>query len=102
MKKLSDAAAEALSKHKGGLYLHGLTSLSDAAAESFSKHDGVLSLNHQYEESGSRLGPELSDAAVKSLSKHNGKVNGQDPKEWNWRYDKNGDNRPKGIFGYWK
>ena len=21
---------------------------------------------------------------------------------FNWRYDENGDNRPKGIFGYWK
>jgi|LakMenEpi03Aug12_release.lakeMendotaPanAssembly.Ray.scaffolds.fasta_scaffold70706_2 predicted DNA-binding WGR domain protein len=40
---LSDAAAEALSKHKGRLNLSGLTSLSDAAAEALSKHKGDIS-----------------------------------------------------------
>ena len=40
---LSDAAAEALSKHKGELDLSGLTSLSDAAAGSLSKHIGDIS-----------------------------------------------------------
>ena len=66
LKSLSDAAAEALSKHKGDLYLNGLTSLSDAAAESLSKHMGDL-----------RLGglKSLSDAAAESLSKHKGQLN---------------------------
>ena len=32
--ELTDAAAESLSKRKGGLSLNGLTELSDAAAES--------------------------------------------------------------------
>ena len=32
MRRLSDAAAQALSQHKGDLYLYRLTSLSDAAA----------------------------------------------------------------------
>jgi predicted DNA-binding WGR domain protein len=66
LKSLSDAAAEALSKHKGDLYLNGLTSLSDAAAESLSKHMGDL-----------RLGglKSLSDAAAESLSKHKGYLN---------------------------
>lgn len=90
---LSDAAAESLSKHQGDLVLNGLTEISDAAAESLSKFQGYLSLDGL---------TELSDAAAESFSKHNGQINGQDPKEWNWRYDENGDNRPKGIFGYWK
>jgi hypothetical protein len=57
-----DAAAEGLSKHKGGsLSLDGLTSLSDAAAESLSKHEGdSLSLDGL---------TSLSDAAAESLSK---------------------------------
>jgi len=41
---LSDTAAEAFSKHKGGLSLKGLTHLSDAAAESLSRHKGDLDL----------------------------------------------------------
>ena len=60
---LSDAAAESLSKYRGGLYLDGLTTLSDAAAESLSKHEGDLHL------SGLTT---LSDAAAESLSKHAG------------------------------
>ena len=46
---IKDAAAEALSKHDGDLYLRGLTSLSDVAAEALSKHEGnlwLLSLIH--------------------------------------------------------
>ena len=39
---LSDAAAESLSKNKGGLHLESLESLSDVAAESFGKHKGEL------------------------------------------------------------
>ena len=59
---LSDAAAESLSKLKVNLYLQGLTSLSDAAAESLSKHKGGdLYLKGL---------KSLSDAAAESLSKH--------------------------------
>jgi hypothetical protein len=57
----SDAAADALSKHKGLLELNGLTSLSDAAADSLSKHSGPLELNGL---------TSLSDAAADALSKH--------------------------------
>ncbi len=43
---LSDAAAEFLSKHKGGdLDLNGLESLSDTAAKYLSKHKGYLELS---------------------------------------------------------
>jgi len=35
---ISDIAAESLSKHKGELWLSGLTTLSDTAAEHLSKH----------------------------------------------------------------
>jgi hypothetical protein len=43
---LSDASAQALSRHQGGaLELDGLTSLSDQAAQSLSKYQGFLSLN---------------------------------------------------------
>jgi hypothetical protein len=66
---LSDTAAEALSKHMGGINLDGLTCLSDAAAESLSKHSGDIKLN------GLTC---LSDAAAEALSKHSGdiKLNG--------------------------
>jgi len=44
--KLSDVAAESLSKHKGDdLSLFSLASLSDAAAESLSKFEGELFLD---------------------------------------------------------
>jgi len=42
--ELSDAAAESLSKHKGGLDLRNLTRLSDAAAESLQDLPGHLAL----------------------------------------------------------
>ena len=43
---LSDASAQALSRHQGGvLDLDGLTSLSDPAAQSLSKYQGFLSLD---------------------------------------------------------
>ena len=61
---LSDAAAEALSRHDWRyLYLSGLRHLSDEAAESLSKHDGDLDL------SGLKS---LSDAGAETLSKHKG------------------------------
>ena len=41
---IDDDAAEALSRHQGGLYLNGLTELSDAAAEALSRHRGYLGL----------------------------------------------------------
>ena len=65
LKKLSDAAAESLSKFKGNsLDLNSLTSLSDAAADHLGKFKGrYLHL------SGLKS---LSDAAVESLSKFKG------------------------------
>jgi hypothetical protein len=91
LKSLSDAAAEALSKHKGDLNLgsykltsqndslgyvalarklvsqkggsHYFLSLSDTAAEAFSKHEGELDLSGL---------ESLSDAAAESLSRHKG------------------------------
>jgi len=62
---LSDAAAQALCKHKGELSLNSLTGLSDAAAESLGTHQGVLILN-------SLTG--LSDAAAESLGTHQGEL----------------------------
>ena len=64
MTSLSDAAAEALSKHHGELSLSGLTSLSDAAAEALGRHKGGWLRLHCLET--------LSDAAALSLSKHEG------------------------------
>jgi len=63
LKNLSDVAAKALSKYRGDLSLGGLESLSDAAAEALSKHKGDLALWSL---------TSLSDAAAESLSKHNG------------------------------
>lgn len=63
--ELSEAAAEALSKHQGSLILDGLTELSDAAAEALSKHQGVLIL---------RGLTELTDYAAEALSKHQGNL----------------------------
>ena len=64
--ELSDAATESLSNHKGdGIWLWGLTELSDAAAESLSKHKGELDLSGI---------TEISDAAAESLSKHKGEL----------------------------
>lgn len=63
--KLSDAAAELLSKYKGGLDLSDIGELSDSAAELLSKHKGGLDL--------SGIG-ELSDSAAESLSKHQGDI----------------------------
>lgn len=60
--KLSDLAADSLSKCKGDLFLDGLSELSDASAESLSKKKGVLSLGLT----------RLSDASAESLSKHEG------------------------------
>ncbi len=63
---LSDAAAESLSKHRGGiLHLNGLTSLSDATAEILSKREGELSLSGL---------TSLSDATAESLSKREGEL----------------------------
>ena len=47
LRKLSDAAAESLGKHKGKLDLSGLTELSDAAAKALGKHKGKLDLSGQ-------------------------------------------------------
>jgi hypothetical protein len=58
---ITPRVAESLSKHKGDLYLHRLTSLSDTAAESLSKHKGVLDLSGL---------TSLSDMAAESLSKY--------------------------------
>ena len=62
--KLSDLAADSLSKCKGDLFLDGLSELSDASAESLSKQKGVLSLGLT----------KLSDASAESLSKHEGEL----------------------------
>jgi len=89
--KLSDAAAEVLAKHKGGLYLDGLVKLSDAAAGALATHKGSLSLTHLTALSDSRghlalaeaLAKQrddlwlnglikLSDAAAEVLAKHKG------------------------------
>jgi len=53
---IDDAAAESLSRHKGNLDLHGLTSLSDAAAESLSRHEGELWLRPSLRSGGIRRG----------------------------------------------
>ncbi|MDB4671331.1 hypothetical protein OAF34_04270 [Pirellulaceae bacterium] len=59
---VTDAAAQSLSKHRGGLLgLDGLASLSDIAAESLSRHKGSLLLEEV---------TSLSDAAVDSFQKH--------------------------------
>ena len=39
---IEDAAAESLAKHKGHLFLFGLTELSDDAAEALAKYEGEL------------------------------------------------------------
>ena len=59
--KITDEAAEILSKHEGALELCDLTELSDAAAESLSRHKGDLFLSSL---------SKLSDAAAESLSRH--------------------------------
>ena len=61
--KLSDHAAESLSKLKFGLYLDDLTTLSDRAAESLAKIKGFLILDNL---------TTLSDEASESLAKHKG------------------------------
>ncbi len=63
LESLSDAAAKALSKHKGELDLGGLKSLSDAVAEALSRHKGDLCLENL---------ESLSDAAAEALSRHKG------------------------------
>ncbi|MDB4488910.1 hypothetical protein N9017_02215 [Akkermansiaceae bacterium] len=86
--KISNAAAESLSKNNNQLFLDGLTEISDAAAESLCAvdHEGTLSLNGLTEISDSiaelmsrgkkelNLGGliKISDAAAKSLSWHKG------------------------------
>jgi len=55
---MDDAAAQALAKHKGDLWLGGLTSLSDAAAQALAQHEGSLEL---------RGLTSLSDAAAQAL-----------------------------------
>ena len=62
--KLSDHAAESLSKLKVNLFLNDLTTLSDRAAESLAKHKGrELSLNGL---------TTLSDSVAKSLANYDG------------------------------
>ena len=39
---ISDEAAKIISNYRGSLYLNGLTELSDAAAEALSKHQGTI------------------------------------------------------------
>jgi predicted DNA-binding WGR domain protein len=63
LKHLTDAGAEALGKHWGDLDLSGLKSLSDAGAEVLSKHKGGLDLSGL---------ESLSDAGAEALSKHKG------------------------------
>jgi hypothetical protein len=70
LKSLSDAAAEALSKHKGYLNLAGLESLSDtpghiALAKKLASQKDELWLNEL---------TSLSAAAAKALSKHEGEL----------------------------
>jgi len=62
---LSEAAAQALGKHKGELILRGLTSLSDAAAQALGKHKGKLHLEGL---------TSLSDAAAQALAQHEGSL----------------------------
>ena len=45
---MSDAAAESLSKHEGGLSLSGLTSLSDTGAQSLAKKEPKFEMYQIY------------------------------------------------------
>ena len=90
LKSLSDAAAEILGKHEGGLWLCGLTSLSDAAAKAFASQQGDIlfltglttlsdaaaeSLSKRFHDNMDLSGlTTLSDAAAKSLSNHCGSL----------------------------
>ena len=66
LKKLSDVAAQALAQHKGDcLTLDGLTSLSDAAAQALARHKGGLRL---------RGLKKLSAAAAQALAQHEGDI----------------------------
>jgi hypothetical protein len=47
LESLSDAGAEALSKHKGGLKLIGLQSLSEAAEKALSKNKGYVGIEDE-------------------------------------------------------
>lgn len=61
---MSDASAQALSRHQGGvLELDGLASLSDAAAQSLSEYQGFLSLDGILS---------LTDVAADALSQRQG------------------------------
>ena len=57
--------AKKLASHEDGLYLSGLQSLSDAAAAALSKHKGNLSFRNL---------TTLGDGAAKALSKHKGNL----------------------------
>jgi hypothetical protein len=59
------ALAKKLASHEDGLYLSGLQSLSDAAAAALSKHKGNLSFRNL---------TTLGDGAAKALSKHKGNL----------------------------
>jgi hypothetical protein len=59
------ALANKLARHEDGLYLSGLQSLSDAAAAALSKHKGNLSFRNL---------TTLGDGAAKALSKHKGNL----------------------------
>ena len=64
LSKLSEGAAEALSKHKGlRLYLNGLSELTEGVAEALANHKGGLSLDGL---------SELSEGVAEALSKHKG------------------------------
>jgi hypothetical protein len=59
---ISDTAAEYLSKHRGMISLDSLTSLSDKAAEHLSKHKDYIALNSL---------TTISNTVAEHLSKHN-------------------------------
>ncbi|MBU3664903.1 MAG: hypothetical protein FGM15_03370 [Chthoniobacterales bacterium] len=63
MLRLSDSAAESLSKHQGRLELKALKGISDAAAKSLAQHRGPVDL-------AGLLAEEVSQAAAESLSQN--------------------------------
>ncbi|MDF1862657.1 MAG: hypothetical protein P1U87_20740, partial [Verrucomicrobiales bacterium] len=63
LRALSDAAAEALSKHEGYLFLNGVAELSDTGASFLAKSQGSLGLDGL---------TDLSDVAAEALAEHPG------------------------------
>ena len=61
LESLSDSIAEALSKHKGDLYLERLEELSDTAAAALARHEGALMLGGV---------TKLGEPGAEALAKH--------------------------------